>query len=439
MSDGEATSNSSGDSPKVVSAPTTVTRPAPADSVHTDPSRAWVWAVCVLLLLASTINYLDRQTLGNTSLRIKQQFSLTNEQYGALENGFGWAFAAGALIFGLIADRTNIRWLYPSVVAAWSLMAFLTGWATTFAGLWWCRTLLGFFESGHWPCALRTTQRLLPRENRALGNSVLQSGTAIGAILAPLILQWLLTPDVGSWRPAFQIMAAVGSVWIVGWLLLVRGDELRPVASAAGEPSVWRDLWAAVFNRRFIALLVTVILINACYQLLRVWLQIVVQEGRGWTEPGYLRFAMWFYVFNDVGCLGAGVLTAVLATRGLTVSVSRLLIFTVCGLLTSLTVLVPWLTNDAAFVAVMLLVSMGALGLFPCYYALSQELSTRNQGAVTGLLGTMAWLTTSPLQPLFGRYLDQTGRHDLGLAVVGLAPLLAAGVLWACWPRDASP
>ena len=64
------------------------------------PPRArpasWKWWVCGLLLLASTINYMDRQTLANAAVRITTQFHLSQEQYGNLEWVFGWAFAAAA-------------------------------------------------------------------------------------------------------------------------------------------------------------------------------------------------------------------------------------------------------------------------------------------------------------------------------------------------------
>src|SRR5438067_9569297 len=193
------------------------------------PRGRWFpWYVCVLLLLATTVNYMDRQTLANAAVRVKDDFQLTNEQYGDLELFFGTAFGCGALIFGIVADRVGVRWLYPAVLLAWSATGVATGWVQTFAGLLACRTLLGFFESGHWPCALKTTQSLLPAGERTLGNSILQSGASIGAIVTPLVMAWLLTPEVGSWRPAFQVIGAAGFVWAALWLPVVRGADLAP-------------------------------------------------------------------------------------------------------------------------------------------------------------------------------------------------------------------
>lgn len=403
------------------------------------PSVFWIGCVCALLLCASTINYMDRQTLSNTAKEIKDEFQLSNALYGRLEVGFGWAFAVGATVFGVIADRTNIRWLYPGVLLAWSLMGFATGYVETYAGLLTCRLLLGIFESGHWPCALKTTQRLLPPQYRTLGNSVLQSGTAIGAIITPLIIKWMMTDQPGSWRWPFQIIGLIGIGWVVLWLATIRGRELAPQpAPAVADPaahSAWEFL-SAVCSRRFATLFVVVILINTCYQLYRVWLPLFLREGRGYSKDDMLDFVFWFYIANDVGCLGAGFLTAWLHRVGWRVHTSRLVVFTFCAMLTSLSLLVPYLAAGYGLFATLLLVSMGALGIFPCYYSFSQELSIRHQGKITGLLGTSAWLVASPLQEVFGRWVDQTGRHDWGLAFVGLLPLVGAMAIAVGWGRD---
>jgi len=155
-----------------------------------------------MLLLASAINYMDRQTLANAAVRISTQFNLNQEQYGNIEMVFGWAFAAGSLLFGMLADRVAIRWLYPAVLVLWSAAGFATGSVHSYRGLLVCRGMLGFFESGHWPCAIRTTRQLLEPKDRVLGNSVLQSGTSIGAVIAPLVMSRLLTSEIGSWKYA---------------------------------------------------------------------------------------------------------------------------------------------------------------------------------------------------------------------------------------------
>ena len=72
------------------------------------------------LLLASTINYMDRQTLANAATRISHEFGFKQEQYGNLEFGFGLAFAVGSLLFGFAVDRIRVRWLYPTVLLLWS-------------------------------------------------------------------------------------------------------------------------------------------------------------------------------------------------------------------------------------------------------------------------------------------------------------------------------
>lgn len=405
----------------------------------------WVWWICGLLLLASTINYMDRQTLSNTSKRITDEFKLSDEQYGNLELAFGLAFACGATVFGIIADKTSVRWLYPIVLLLWSTMGFLTGFVETYAGLLLCRLFLGLFEAGHWPCALKTTQRLLPPDKRTLGNSVLQSGTAIGAIITPLIMKMMLTDQPGSWRPVFQVLGAIGVVWVVLWLVSVRQQDLshiEPTAEKASSspPTGEHDasLFDAVFSRKFLVLLIVVISINACWHLFRVWLPKFLQQGRGYTETAMLNFNFWFNVMTDVGCLSAGALTATLAYRGWSVHGSRCLVFGLCAGLVSCGGLIPWLPQGPALLAVLLLVGAGALGLFPCYYSLSQELTKTHQGKVSGLLGTFAWLTSSPLHPLFGRWIDQTKSFDLGMAMASLTPLVGFAALCLLWPRDAS-
>jgi ACS family hexuronate transporter-like MFS transporter len=259
------------------------------DSVR---SNRWKWWVCGLLLFASAINYMDRQTLANAAPRITKHLGLSQEQYGGLESGFGLAFAAGSLFFGVIVDRFSVRFVYPVVLILWSTIGFATGLCRDYTDLVWCRTLLGLFEGGHWPCAVKTTRLLLDAKDRSMGNSVLQAGTSIGAIITPQIMRLLLTDDLGSWRRSFMVVGAMGLIWVVFWLAMVRERDLK--ASAFDESHAAPNLWKAIFSSRMLIIFVVIALINTGWQTMRAWLPKYLQEGRGYTESVTLNFTSAF-------------------------------------------------------------------------------------------------------------------------------------------------
>src|SRR5438270_7452090 len=91
----------------------------------------WKWYVCGALLLATLLNYMDRQALPQTATVLKQRYALGDARYGDIERYFSWAFAAGSVVFGLLADRFGPRRLYPVVLIGWSaagLCTPFTGW-----------------------------------------------------------------------------------------------------------------------------------------------------------------------------------------------------------------------------------------------------------------------------------------------------------------------
>jgi MFS family permease len=385
---------------------------------------------------------MDRQTLANAARRITEQFHLKEEQYGNLEFVFGYAFLVGSLFFGVLVDRVSVRWLYPLVLLLWSAVGFATGLVNSYGSLLICRTMLGVFEAGHWPCAIKTTQWLLEPKDRAMGNGLLQSGTSIGAIVTPLIMRAMLTPELGSWRLPFQAIGAIGLVWIIVWFAMVRPGDLKPLPpagnAAASTGGSRGSFWRLIFSRRMLVLYVIVACINTCWQILRAWLPKFLQQGRGYAEADALYFNALFYVATDIGCLGAGALTLGLHRRGLSVHGSRRLVFGAGAILTALTTLVTILPKGPALLALLLVAGAGALGVWPVYHSLTQEISTEHQGKVVGVLSVAAWGLTSPGQKFFGRLIDRTGSFDLGLAVDGWLPMVAFLFLLLFWNTKGS-
>lgn len=410
------------------------------DSGTIAPRRAsWKWWITGLLLLATTINYMDRVTLASASVRVTNELGLSDAQYGNLELAFGWAFAVGSLVFGFLADRLRIYYLYPAVLAAWSFMGVATGWSQGFVELMVCRTLLGFFEAGHWPCALKTTFALLDEKDRTMGNSVLQSGASIGAIITPQIMKLLMTEQPGSWRTTFIAVGATGFLWVIVWFISLRSRDLERASVAKVEKNA-PGLCVILRSGRFWAVALLIMGAQAVWHIYRVWLMKFLQTGRGYDEKAALDFNSLYFIATDVGCILAGLICIwLISRRSLTPHRARRTVYTGACMLTSLSILIPWLDKGWPLLAALLLIGAGALALFPCYYSFVQELSATYVGRLTGLLSLWVWAVTSPLHSFFGMLVDQTRSYDLGLVMAGLAPWLGVIAMKFLWNNNEEP
>lgn len=397
----------------------------------------WKWWICGLLLLASALNYMDRQTLANVSTRITRQFQMTERQYGNLETCFGLAFAGGSLFFGYVVDRWPVRWVYPVVVCLWSLVGFFTSTAGNYPEMLLCRTFLGFFEGGHWPCAIKTTLRLLAAKDRSMGNSVLQSGTSIGAILTPQFMKLFLTDHPDSWRPAFQVVGVLGALWMMAWFYSVRETDLKVTPGTAvdvGAVGFWRAAW----TRRMLVAVIIISLINTGWQLIRAWLTKFLVQGRGFSDHEALNFNSIFFIASDLGVFGAGMMTLWFHRRGWSIHRSRSVTFLGCSILSAMSLFVLILPKGPGLLLALGLVAAGALGVFPIYHALTQDIAPAHQGKISGLGSLVAWCW-SPAHSYYGSVVDRTGSFDMGFALAGCAPLAAWLVMALFWGRDSVP
>jgi ACS family hexuronate transporter-like MFS transporter len=422
--------------------PTTATTTAERRATPRD------WSICGLLLLATMLMYMDRQALAQQKSEVLTSLKMTNADYGRLEMGFGLAFAVGGIVTGLVADRISPRWFYPIVLTGWSTVGFATGWVTSYWQLFVCRVLLGFFEAGHWPCALITSQRILSRRDRALGNSILQSGASLGAIATPIVVLLLAVEAPESWRLPFRVIGALGVFWVVAWLAAIRPSDLdvKPTAPGPGpEEATLVDsapddrLAVDVSARRgslvrgFLAVGVVVIVINWCWQYFRAWMPGMLREQYGYSQTEVQYFSIAYYVAADIGCLAIGFLVKWLAGRGLSVHGSRMTTFFVCSLLTALSVLAAFLPASWLLLGILLIVGFGSLGQFPTYYAFTQELSVGRMGRVTGALSFLTWTATALVQEPIGHWIDRTHSYSAITFVAGLLPMIGFLAMLLLW------
>lgn len=409
----------------------------------TPPTRWLKWWVCVLLLLASTLNYMDRQALSLTGEEIKPYFNLSYSQYSRLEGAFNACFALGAILVGWCVDRGNVRWIYPIIVSLWSLAGFLTGFAESYLVLLICRCLLGLFEAGNIPCGVLTVKRVLRPEERSLGNALFQSGSAIGAIVTPWVVLACLAVVAGmaaaepglTWKLPFRVVGAAGLLWAGAWLLSVRSHHVRTTPPSATAERDTDTYWAIFRNRRFWVALVVVMAINTPWRAFVFWLPLMLRE-KGFEREDVLSYITpGFFLAADLGSMAVGAAILALARRGWTLPNARLLCFAFCTALTMLSLLTAIFPRGPMLVALLMLLGFGALGLFPIYYALSQDISARHQGKVTGTLSFTNAIYLALLIPLQGEMVDQLGSFSLALGVVGVAPLAGLIALACFWRR----
>src|SRR5262245_14698139 len=416
------------------------------------PVSPWRWWVCLLLFSATTLNYMDRISLNQMAVRIQNALNLDDVQYSRLESGFSFAFAVGAILSGIIVDKVSVRWVYPAAVLGWSVAGVLTGYATGFVWLLSCRIALGLFEAGNWPCGIRTVRAVVRPEERAFGNSLFGSGTAVGAVVTPPLVFVLLVhadaaagtegqaPD--SWKLPFKVIGLIGLVWVALWFLTVPGKMLVPRPENESPGSVLAARYRDVFrDRRFWGLLGMVIALNISWHTYRAWLPKYLQQKRGFSEEAMTGFTTAYYLTADIGSWTIGLLTLVLIRRGMGGHNARFLMLTACAGLAVVSVAVPFAPTGVAMTAAVLVFAFASLGLFPTYFALSQELSAAHQGKVSGTLGAAAHLFLALVTyPIQGWVIKNTGSYDGVLAVAGLFPLLAiGGMLWLWPPRRTEP
>jgi ACS family hexuronate transporter-like MFS transporter len=401
--------------------------------------------VCFLLMQATVINYMDRIALNQMGKEIKEAFRLTNTQYGQLESVFSVAFAIGAISTGFVVDRVSVRWVYPLMVVGWSAAGVLTGFAGSFWALLTCRFMLGLFEAGNWPCAIRTTRTVLRPEERSFGNSLFGSGTALGALITPsvveVLLRWAEVEGLSdTWRIPFRVIGGLGLVWVAVWFITVPRRLVNPTDAAGAPPQQGAAHFADIFrDRRFWVVLAVSLAVNFTWHGYRAWLPLYLQEQRGYTRLEMSRFTTVYYLIADVGTWTAGLTAMLFCKWGMGLHPARVVVYAVCAVLALCTVAVPFLPGGWPLQLGLLVVAFGALGLFPIYFALSQELSSKHQGKVTGTLGFCAHLSLAAAYQLEGWICDVTGSYEWVLGGIGVFPILALAVLLLAWREPPAP
>src|SRR5437660_10854911 len=199
-----------------IRAPTTP--PAPPPQVPAAGHCRWV--IFGLLFFAATVNYIDRQVIGLLKPTLQAELHWDEIDYSNIVFAFQLAYAAGLLLVGRVMDWLGTRRGFSLSVFMWMRASMAHALVRSVFGFGAARFALGWGESGSFPASIKAVAEWFPKKERALATGIFNSGTNLGAIVAPLVVPWL-TLNYG-WPAAFVATGAIGLVWIVLWLAVYR-------------------------------------------------------------------------------------------------------------------------------------------------------------------------------------------------------------------------
>jgi ACS family hexuronate transporter-like MFS transporter len=209
------------------------------------------WTICALLFFATTVNYLDRQVLSLLAPSLSKEFKWSNTDYGNITAIFQFVYAISMLFAGRIIDKLGTKTGFVLAIIIWSIGAVMhayaipigTGLSNVFSwiglaavpvsilGFMVSRAVLAIGESGNFPAAIKATAEYFPKKERSFATGIFNSGTNVGAILAPLTVPWIALH--WGWQTAFLLIGGVGFLWMFFWLWLYDTPTKQKRLSAA--------------------------------------------------------------------------------------------------------------------------------------------------------------------------------------------------------------
>ena len=198
------------------------------------------WTICSLVFYATTINYLDRQVISLLKPTLQKEFNWTEMDYSNIVVAFQFAYALGMVGAGRIIDKIGTKLGYALTLTLWSIASILHAFATGTFSFAVFRGFLGFTEAGNFPAAFKTVAEWFPKKERAYAGGIFNSGTNVGAILAPLVVPYLAIHY--SWKFAFIATGAIGLIWLIFWFIWYEVPAKQKRLSQAEYDYIHSDL-----------------------------------------------------------------------------------------------------------------------------------------------------------------------------------------------------
>ncbi len=392
----------------------------------------------IMLVIAGTLNYLDRSTLSIANPLIRQELGLSIADMGLLLSAFLWAYAFAQLPGGALVDRIGPHRLLAAGLGVWSLAQAAAGFVTSFWQFSIARIFLGLGEAPMFSSAVRVVRDWYCVRDRGLATGTWNATSSLGPAIAPPILTVLMLAF--GWRWMFGIMGVAGLGVAAAWYLLYRdpkeasftAEETTYLTDGEGrgrDSPVTMAEWLHLFRFRTTWGLVLgffgVVYMGWLYL---AWLPGYLEMQRHMSIPRTGLIAAIPFAFGVVGSIGGGWIADRLMKHGFSAVNSRK-IPVIVGLLGMVVFTVVAAETPSAFLAVAaisaaLMFGASASGMS---WALSSVAAPANCTASLGAIQNFGGYLGGALAPTVTGFIVQaTGSFTPALLVSSAIGLVSA-------------
>jgi len=401
------------------------------------------WTICGLLFFATTINYVDRAVVGILGPTLKEELGWDELQFARVNLSFQGAYAIGLFLAGRAIDVVGTRRGLAWAVGAWSLAAMAHAAARSFWGFAGARFVLGLGEAGNFPACIKTVSEWFPKKERALATGIFNSGSCVGAILAPLVVPWIAGRWGWSW--AFLVTGATGFAWLAFWLAMYRSPaehprlspaELRHIRSDPPERTT-RIPWSRLFpHRQTWAFAAGKFMTDPVWWFFLFWLPSFFGKNFGVGLAEISAPLVVVYVMADLGSIGGGWLSSHLIRSGRSVNAGRKLAMLACALCVLPVSLAAATSNKWLAVGLIGLALAAHQGWSANIFTMASDMFPRRAvGSVVGFGGMAGALGGLAMSEGVGRVLKQMDDYRPVFLAASLAYMAALLVIHALAPR----
>lgn len=290
------------------------------------------WRILCLFFLATTINYIDRQIIAILKPFIAKDLGWSEADYGFIITGFQVAYAVGMLLTGWFLDKFGTRIGYLWSIVIWSMAAMGHALARSVYGFIAARFFLGLGESANFPASVKGVAEWFPKKERAFATGLFNSGSTVGAILAPIIVS-AITVTLG-WRMAFVITGSFGILWIILWVLFYRHPTRHPRLTKAELDYINQDVqedtkgkgigWKELFRyKQTITICATRFISDWVWWFILFWVPDFLAKTQEVDIKGLIMPLIIIYAIASVGGIGGGWLSSKFINMGKSVDYAR--------------------------------------------------------------------------------------------------------------------